>query len=117
MIYHDVSATYDHGSPALQRRMARNAELLFWSNLPGRLLAIALVPHLVLVAAQGAWRLARGRLRPFLLGKWDAMRAWGEIKAQRQAARPTGPDGHGAAPLCPGREHGARLAQPPEATQ
>src|SRR5438067_1411909 len=33
-IRHEVSATYDHGSPALQRRMARNAELVFWSNLP-----------------------------------------------------------------------------------
>ena len=37
VIHHDVSATYDHGSPALQRRMARNAELVFWSNMPFRL--------------------------------------------------------------------------------
>ena len=37
LIYHDVSATYDHGSPALQRRMARNAEIVFWANLPARL--------------------------------------------------------------------------------
>ena len=27
VIFHDVSATYDHRSPALQRRMSRNAEL------------------------------------------------------------------------------------------
>ena len=83
-IYHDVSSTYDHGSPALQRRMARNAELVFWANLSAELLVLALVPHLAFLAVQGAWRLARGRLRPFLAGKWDAVRAWPEIKARRR---------------------------------
>ena len=81
VIYHDVSATYDHGSPALQRRMSRNAELVFWANYAAELLVLALVPHLAFLAVQGAWRLARGRLRPFLAGKWDAVRAWPEIKA------------------------------------
>ncbi len=33
-ILHEISATYDHAHPALQRRIARNAELVFWSNLP-----------------------------------------------------------------------------------
>jgi len=84
VVHHDVSATYDHKSPALQRRMARNAEIVFWSNLPARLLAMALLPHLALLAVQGLWRLARGRLRPFLLGKCDALRAWPEIKARRR---------------------------------
>ena len=69
VIHHDVSATYDHGSPALQRRMARNAEIVFWANMPRGLLILALVPHLAFVTVQAAWRLARGRLRPFLLGK------------------------------------------------
>src|SRR5262249_45718086 len=36
LIYHDVSASYDHRRPDLQRRMSRNAEFLFWTNLPGR---------------------------------------------------------------------------------
>ena len=66
LIYHDVSATYDHGSPALQRRMARNAEIVFWANLPPGLLTLAIVPHLAFVSLQALWRLARGRLRPFL---------------------------------------------------
>jgi GT2 family glycosyltransferase len=84
VVYHDVSATYDHRSDALQRRMARNAEFVFWANLPARALAAALVPHLALLAAQGCWRLARGRLRPFVLGKCDAIRAWAEILARRR---------------------------------
>jgi O-antigen biosynthesis protein len=84
VIHHDVSATYDHGSPALQRRMARNGEIVFWANMPAGLLALSLLPHLGFVALQGAWRLARGRLRPFLLGKCDAVRAWPEIRARRK---------------------------------
>ncbi len=84
VIHHDVSATYDHGNPSLHRRMARNAEIVFWANMPPGLLTLALAPHLAFVALQGAWRMARGRLRPFLLGKCDALRAWPEIKARRK---------------------------------
>jgi GT2 family glycosyltransferase len=84
LVYHDVSATYDHGSPSLQRRMARNAEIVFWANLAPRLLAIAVLPHLAFVIVQAVWRLARGRLRPFLLGKLDAIREWPAIKARRK---------------------------------
>jgi O-antigen biosynthesis protein len=85
VIHHDVSATYDHGSPALQRRMARNAEIVFWANMPRGLLLLALLPHLVFLTLQMAWRLARGRLRPLLLGKFDALRAWREIRARRKS--------------------------------
>ncbi len=69
---------------ASQRRMARNAEFVFWANLPSALLAAALVPHLAFLAIQALWRLAHGRLGPFLLGKCDAIRAWPEIRARRQ---------------------------------
>lgn len=83
-ILHDVSATFDHARPALQRRVARNAEYLFWTNLTtGRLLA-ALVPHLGFTLLQAAWRLGRGRLRPLLQGKWDALRDWRSIRDRRR---------------------------------
>ena len=84
VIFHDVSATYDHKSPALQRRMSRNAELLFWSNMPGARLALAAVPRLLFLCAQGVWKLTRGRLRAFLLGKFDAVLAWREILERRR---------------------------------
>jgi GT2 family glycosyltransferase len=83
VIHHDVSATYHHGSRALQRRMARNAEIVFWANLPFGRLALAIAPHLTFVVLQAAWRMARGRLVPFVLGKCDAIRAWPAIKARR----------------------------------
>jgi GT2 family glycosyltransferase len=83
VIHHDVSATYDHKSPALQRRLARNAEIVFWANLPPFLLAKALLPHLLFLGVQALSRLARGRLSPFFLGKFDAIRAWRQIQARR----------------------------------
>jgi GT2 family glycosyltransferase len=86
-VRHDVSATYDHTSPTLQRRMARNAEIVFWANLPRGLLALAIVPHLAFVAAQGLWRMARGRPLPFVLGKLDAIRSWPTIKSRREQRR------------------------------
>ena len=73
-ILHDLSASYDHASPTLQRRMARNAELLFWSNLPISWLVAAAIPHLAFTLLQASWRLARGRHRPFVQGKFDALR-------------------------------------------
>jgi GT2 family glycosyltransferase len=87
LIYHDISASYDHQSASLQRRMSRNAELLFWTNLPGRLLTLAIVPHLGLLIVQVLWRAARGRLSPFLIGKVDAARSWREILSRRRDRR------------------------------
>ena len=83
-ILHDISATADPRSPNLQRLMARNAELVFWSNLPARRLAAAFLPHLALLAVQAAWRLARLRFIPFFLGKVDAVRELGSLRARRQ---------------------------------
>ena len=84
-VLHDISATADHRSPRLQRLMARNAELVFWSNLPARKLAAAILPHLGLLAAQAAWRLARLRFVPFFLGKVDAVRELRHLPARRKA--------------------------------
>lgn len=81
-VLHDVSATYDHGSSALQRRMARNAELIFWRDLPAAWIAAALVPHLAFTATQLAVRLAQRRAKPFVLGKLDALR---DIRRNRAA--------------------------------
>ncbi len=82
-ILHEVSASYDHARPELQRRMSRNAELLFWSDLPLGWMLASLLPHLGFTLAQAAWRLARGRLRPFLAGKLDALRMLPAFRARR----------------------------------
>ncbi len=84
-IHHEISATNDHKSPALQRRIARNAELVFWWNLPAGSLALAAIPHLVFTAMQAGWRLVRRRPGPFLAGKLDAVAAWRVILDRRRA--------------------------------
>lgn len=86
-ILHDVSASYDHARPELQRRMARNAEIVFWSNLPARLVLAAVVPHAAFLSVQAVWRLLRGRIRPFASGKVDAARAWRGLAARRRIRR------------------------------
>ncbi len=87
LVYHDVSASYDHGSPSLQRRMSRNAELLFWSNMPAGALVLAVMPHLLFLIVQGLWRTGRGRPWPFLRGKVDAIFCCREILARRRDRR------------------------------
>lgn len=83
-ILHDISATNDHRRPDLQRRIARNAELVFWMNLPARKLALALLPHVGLLLAQSVWKLVRLRFVPFFLGKVDAARELPGLLARRK---------------------------------
>jgi O-antigen biosynthesis protein len=120
-VLHDLSATYDHGSPALQRRMSRNAEILFWANLPLPWLLAAIVPHAGFTAAQGLWRLSRGRHRPFLEGKLDALRQWRTLRGRRKlradlarapVARP-----HFPLSLAPVRDARNHLKRPREASR
>ena len=83
-IHHDLSASYDHADPRLQERMARNAEVLFWSNLPAGWLVVAAVPHALFTLAQAGYRLIRNRHRPFVRGKVAAARAWSTIGPNRK---------------------------------
>ncbi len=82
-VLHDVSATFDHTRPALQRRVARNAEYLFWTNLSTTALLLGLMPHLGFTVAQAIWRAGRGRLTPMLAGKADAARSWRTLRDRR----------------------------------
>jgi GT2 family glycosyltransferase len=82
-IMHDVSASYDHAHPELQRRMARNAEVLFWTSVPAAWLVAAIMPHLGFTLAQALARLAKGRFRPFALGKLDALKELPSLRSRR----------------------------------
>lgn len=73
VVLHDISATYRHDRPDLQRRLARNAEWLFWMNTPPRWWPAALPAHAVFLAVQAAWKARHRRLAPFLRGKLDAL--------------------------------------------
>ena len=79
--------------------MARNAEILFWTNLPASWLARRARPAPGVHAGAGLWRLARGRPRPFLLGKLDA--ASGAPSAHGRSG--------GSGPIWPARRRGPAL--------
>jgi GT2 family glycosyltransferase len=83
-VLHEISATYNHARPALQRRLARNAELVFWSNMPAGRLPGALLAHAGLLLAQAGWRMARLNFLPFFLGKLDAARSLPAIRQRRK---------------------------------
>jgi GT2 family glycosyltransferase len=83
-ILHEISATNDHTRPALQRRIARNAELVFWSNMPTRRLPAAFIAHAALLLTQAGWRVARLNFLPFFLGKLDAVRSLSAIRQGRK---------------------------------
>ncbi len=83
-ILHEVSASYDHAKPSLQRRMSRNAEILFWTSLPTRWLMLGVIPHFGFSLAQAAWRLWQGRLTPFVQGKLDAIAALKDLRGRRR---------------------------------
>ena len=83
-VLHDVSASYDHARASLQRRVSRNGEILFWSNLPAAWLLAALGPHVGFTLVQAAWRALRGRPLPLLQGKWDALRQLPSLAGRRR---------------------------------
>ncbi len=83
-VLHDLSSTYDHGSPALHRRMSRNSEYLFWANHSIKSVALALLPRSGFLLAQLLWRIRQGRARSYLLGKLDAATDWRKIMAKRE---------------------------------
>lgn len=90
-ILHDVSATYNHARPALQRRLARNAEILYWCDSPLPRLIFSLPLRIGFLAAQAAHRCLTGRLGPFLSGKLDAIRLASTLfRRRRRIFRETG---------------------------
>lgn len=83
-VLHAISASYDHREPDLQRRMARNLELVHWSRLPSSVLIATLPLHLAFLLAQAAVKALKRGLRAFVLGKLDAMQLlFRELRARR----------------------------------
>jgi GT2 family glycosyltransferase len=83
-VLHYVSASYNHANHALQRRISRNRELLFWSNLPTPWLIACAGPHLASTIVRMIQKAGQGQLRPFLAGQMDAIRQARWIVAGRR---------------------------------
>lgn len=86
-VYHWVSRSHQVRSRPLQHQIARNSELLFWTNLPTlQLLAFAL-PHLAYVLVQLGWKGLRGDFGPWFAGKCSAIGSIAAIRRIRKESQ------------------------------
>jgi len=85
--YHHLSSSYDPRGWKYHRNSARNAEIIWWSYMPGRLRRRLLFSHAVFLALQAGNKLRQGCLLPYLAGKWAALGRIGQIRAKRRALR------------------------------
>jgi GT2 family glycosyltransferase len=73
-VLHHVSASHGPPSHDLLAQQSRNEERVFWRNTPPAKLPFALPLHVAVLAAK-AWKRGReGTLRPWLRGRWRALR-------------------------------------------
>jgi GT2 family glycosyltransferase len=84
-VLHHVSAS--HGVPRgdLLEQQAVNEERVFWRNVPARLLAPAVLMHLVVLVGKAWRRWQEGQLRPFLHGKLGILREVTAIHRHRRS--------------------------------
>ncbi len=85
--HHLGSATYGWGSPRQKFHASRNAEIVFFSCMPGRLLARYLLSHLMAMGLQTILHAARGHAGPYLKGKAAAFGQLGQILRRRRQVR------------------------------
>jgi GT2 family glycosyltransferase len=93
-VLHQGSASYGQESNRVTRLIARNEELIFWTNLPPSKLILGLAPHFGFFAVRLLRKLFSRKLFPFLAGKWEALTSWRNVMRRRQQLRqqtPTGP--------------------------
>jgi GT2 family glycosyltransferase len=74
IVYHKVSASIVHDSPASVYYGHRNLEWVYFQNMPGSLLFRTGFMHIVYNAAAFFYFGATGRFREFLRAKWDALK-------------------------------------------
>lgn len=81
--YHHLSASYNPRGRQYHFNSARNAEVVWWANMPKRLRRRYLPAHLGFLVLQMANKLRQGCLRPFLAGKWAALHETAAIREKR----------------------------------
>ncbi|MFH1420276.1 MAG: glycosyltransferase family 2 protein [Planctomycetota bacterium] len=83
--YHHLSSSYSPRGWRYHFNSARNAELVWWSCLPRRLRRRYLPAHLLFLVLQAINKLRQGCLKPYLAGKWAAIRSRDVIRERRRA--------------------------------
>ena len=81
--YHHLSSSYNSRGWRYHFNSARNAEVVWWANMPGRLRRRYLPAHLAFLFLQGLNKLRQGCIVPHAAGKWAALRRATEIRRKR----------------------------------
>ncbi len=84
IVYHKLSATIGAESPTYLYYGHRNAEFVYFKNMPGPLLWRSLPLHLTLDLALLLFYVRRGQAGPFLQAKLDAIKALPTILQKRR---------------------------------
>ena len=82
--YHHLSSSYSPGGWRYRFNSARNAEIVWWSNMPARLRRKYLPAHVVFLLLQGLAETRRGRAASWVAGKWAVLRCGRHIRAKRR---------------------------------
>lgn len=75
-VWHRGGASHGPARGPLLEQQSRNEELVFWRNMPARLLWRALPAHVAVLVGKALRRLREGTFLGFLRGRW---RAWCEL--------------------------------------
>jgi GT2 family glycosyltransferase len=90
-LLHVGSATYASVKAGVVRNIARNEELVFFTNLSGPALLAGIFPHAAFQSVRLLRHIATGRWRPFWKGKTEALISIQRILERRAFARSLGP--------------------------
>lgn len=83
--YHHLSSSYSPRGWRYHFNSARNAEVVWWADMPSRLRRKYLASHLAFLGLQAANKLRQRCLLPYLAGKWAAFRRIAYIRQKRAA--------------------------------
>lgn len=82
--FHHLSASYNPRGRRYHFNSARNAEIVWWANLPARLIFRYLPAHLAFLALQLAHKTIQGSGGPYVSGKLAALGKLGHIRMKRR---------------------------------
>ena len=86
-VLHHGSASFGHQGRRLVEQQSRNEELVFWHNLPARVLLRSLPRHLAVLVGKALRRREEGTLTPWLLGRLRVLSEVPAILRHRGALR------------------------------
>ncbi len=81
--YHHLSSSYNPGGWRYHFNSARNAEWVWWANLPASLRRRYLMTHLAFLGLQSLHKLWQGHFLAYAAGKWAALRTREHIRHKR----------------------------------